>query len=123
MYNDVNSHELKFFIYTFTASVIMLVGFMALYFETGAETFSMIEIESLHRFSFRCFRMKKHIQFRKLGIRKQKHMSSTIFNHFVSDIRQRCWSLMEKSGLIQVNVKIVICLLSIIDQQAQLNMD
>ena len=36
--------SIKFFIYTFTASVIMLVGFMALYFETGAETFSMIEI-------------------------------------------------------------------------------
>ena len=36
--------SIKFFIYTFSASVILLVGFMALYFETGAETFSMIEI-------------------------------------------------------------------------------
>ena len=36
--------SIKFFIYTFTASLIMLVGFMALYFETGAQTFSMIEI-------------------------------------------------------------------------------
>ncbi len=36
--------SVKFFIYTFTASVIMLVGFMALYFETGANSFSMIEI-------------------------------------------------------------------------------
>ena len=34
----------KFFIYTFTASLVMLVGFMALYFEAGASTFSMIEI-------------------------------------------------------------------------------
>ena len=36
--------SVKFFIYTFTASVIMLVGFMALYFESGANSFSMIEI-------------------------------------------------------------------------------
>ena len=36
--------SIKFFIYTFTASVIMLVGFMALYFEAGLGTFSMIEI-------------------------------------------------------------------------------
>jgi len=36
--------SIKFFIYTFTASVIMLVGFMALYLETGANSFSMIEI-------------------------------------------------------------------------------
>nr|MCS5583325.1 NADH-quinone oxidoreductase subunit M [Pseudomonadales bacterium] len=34
----------KFFIYTFTASLVMLVGFMALYFEAGVNTFSMIEI-------------------------------------------------------------------------------
>ena len=34
----------KFFIYTFTASLVMLVGFMALYFESGAQSFSMIEI-------------------------------------------------------------------------------
>ncbi len=36
--------SIKFFIYTFTASVVMLVGFMALYFEAGANSFSMIEI-------------------------------------------------------------------------------
>tara|TARA_B110000438_G_scaffold212590_1_gene204714 strand:- start:6220 stop:8100 length:1881 start_codon:yes stop_codon:yes gene_type:complete len=36
--------SIKFFIYTFTASVIMLVGFMALYFESGANSFSMIDI-------------------------------------------------------------------------------
>ena len=34
----------KFFIYTFTASLVMLIGFMALYFEAGVNTFSMIEI-------------------------------------------------------------------------------
>jgi NADH-quinone oxidoreductase subunit M len=33
-----------FIIYTFTASVVMLVGFMALYFEAGVNSFSMIEI-------------------------------------------------------------------------------
>ena len=36
--------SIKFFIYTFTASVIMLVGFMALYFEAGVNSFSMIDI-------------------------------------------------------------------------------
>ncbi len=36
--------SIKFFIYTFTASVIMLVGFMALYFEAGVQSFSMIDI-------------------------------------------------------------------------------
>ena len=36
--------SIKFFIYTFTASVIMLVGFMALYFESGVNSFSMIDI-------------------------------------------------------------------------------
>ena len=36
--------SVKFFIYTFTASVIMLVGFMALYFEAGVNSFSMIDI-------------------------------------------------------------------------------
>ncbi len=36
--------SIKFFIYTFTASVVMLVGFMALYFEAGVNSFSMIEI-------------------------------------------------------------------------------
>lgn len=36
--------SIKFIIYTFTASVVMLVGFMALYFEAGINSFSMIEI-------------------------------------------------------------------------------
>ena len=36
--------SIKFIIYTFTASVVMLVGFMALYFEAGVNSFSMIEI-------------------------------------------------------------------------------
>ncbi len=36
--------SIKFIIYTFTASVVMLVGFMALYFEAGISSFSMIEI-------------------------------------------------------------------------------
>ncbi len=44
--------SLKFFLYTFTASAVMLVGFMALYFEAGMESFSMIEIQAQsHRFS------------------------------------------------------------------------
>ncbi len=41
--------SIKFFIYTFTASVIMLVGFMALYFESGANSFSMIDIANSSR--------------------------------------------------------------------------
>ncbi len=41
--------SIKFFIYTFTASVIMLVGFMALYFESGANSFSMIDIANSNR--------------------------------------------------------------------------
>ncbi len=36
--------SIKFFIYTFTASVVMLVGFMALYFKSGINSFSMIDI-------------------------------------------------------------------------------
>ena len=36
--------SIKFIIYTFTASVVMLVGFMALYFESSVNSFSMIEI-------------------------------------------------------------------------------
>jgi len=35
---------LKFFIYTLVGSVIMLIGILALYFGTGAETFNMMEI-------------------------------------------------------------------------------
>jgi len=41
--------SIKFFIYTFTASVIMLVGFMALYFESGANSFSMVDIANSNR--------------------------------------------------------------------------
>jgi len=41
--------SIKFFIYTFTGSVIMLVGFMALYFESGANSFSMIDIANSNR--------------------------------------------------------------------------
>ena len=42
--NNRKYASVKFFIYTFTASVIMLVGFMALYFEAGVNSFSMIDI-------------------------------------------------------------------------------
>ena len=40
--------SIKFIIYTFTASVVMLVGFMALYFESGVNSFSMIEIAKVN---------------------------------------------------------------------------
>ena len=36
--------SIKFFLYTFTASMVMLVGIMALYFEAGAQTFNMMEL-------------------------------------------------------------------------------
>jgi len=36
--------SVKFFVYTFTASMVMLVAIMALYFAAGSSTFSMIEI-------------------------------------------------------------------------------
>jgi NADH-quinone oxidoreductase subunit M len=35
---------IKFFLYTLVGSVVMLVGILALYFGTGAETFNMMEI-------------------------------------------------------------------------------
>lgn len=36
--------SIKFFLYTFTASMVMLVGIMALYFQAGARTFNMMEL-------------------------------------------------------------------------------
>ena len=39
--------SIKFFIYTLVGSVIMLVGILALYFGTGAQTFGILEIAKL----------------------------------------------------------------------------
>jgi len=35
---------IKFFVYTFTASLVMLVGIMAIYFATGAQSFNLLEL-------------------------------------------------------------------------------
>ena len=37
----------KFFVYTFTASLVMLVGIMALYFSTGAQTFDITQLAGM----------------------------------------------------------------------------
>jgi NADH-quinone oxidoreductase subunit M len=39
--------SIKFFVYTFVASLVMLVGFMALYFQAGLGTFSILAIQQV----------------------------------------------------------------------------
>jgi NADH-quinone oxidoreductase subunit M len=45
----------KFFLYTLFGSIFMLLGFLALYFKTGAQTFDMLELRELAPIGSRLF--------------------------------------------------------------------